>query len=115
MGLDCWVQKDVVKTDGTVEFQELWYGRKTNEIHGWMQRQSGIPADDFNCVRFYLTKELLDKLQADHASGALVSTAGFFFGRDTSKEDITTDVQKILATAQEALTYGELPYYFSWW
>lgn len=48
MGLDAYVR--------VTEISELWYGRKENEIHGWMQRKSGIPADEFNCVELPLTK-----------------------------------------------------------
>lgn len=115
MGLDCYIRKNVVQKDGKVASEELWYGRKTNEIHGWMQRQSGVPADDFNCVEFYLTKELMDTLQADHVKGNLPATAGFFYGHGGSTEEVATEVKEVLTAAREALNNGELPYYYSWW
>ena len=114
MGLDCFVQKNRVQTDGKVTADELWYGRKTNAIHGWMQRQSGIEPVKFNCVDFYLTEELLVLLENYCAAGNLTATEGFFFG-DSLFPDVVRDVHQIVFASRQALSQGEFPYYFSWW
>ena len=112
MGLDCYVVTHL-KEKG--ESQEIWYGRKENEIHGWMQRQSGIDADDFNCKEFPLTAELIDQFEADMLAGELTTTAGFFFGGANSYEEVSEAAQELIDAVREALADGETPYYYSWW
>lgn len=111
MGLDCYVMHRISEK----ETNELWYGRKENEIHGWMQRQSGIPAEEFNCVEFPLDNTLLDQLERDFQEGNLVYTPGSFFGVPGSQEDIQTAVDGLLSSTRQALKEGKQPYYFSWW
>ena len=113
MGLDSYVRVTVNESDDVIE--ELWYGRKENEIHGWMQQKSGIDAEDFNLVRLYLTKGLLDSLEADIKSFDLVPTAGFFFGRANPENEVTAAAAKLIAAARKALIEGKSPYYTSWW
>ena len=111
MGLDCFVQTRTPQ--GNVE--DLWYGRKTNEIHGWMQQQSGIPAEEFNCVELPLTSALLESLEMSLNTNNLTATSGFFFGTPNDKEDVQEDGLRILKAARNALNEGKEPYYTSWW
>lgn len=106
MGLDAYVR--------VTEISELWYGRKENEIHGWMQRKSGIPADEFNCVELPLTKELLDEFEAD-VSKVLTETTGFFFGGANDKESVAEAAKELIKTARLAINDGHTPAYYSWW
>ena len=114
MGLDCYVL--VKSTDSEEESrQELWYGRKENEIHGWMQRHSGIPAEDFNCVEFQLTPELIDQFEQALHHEELFYTPGFFFGGAGSQEQITEAATDLIKSVRQAHAEGKAPYYFSWW
>ena len=113
MGLDSYVR--IKNNESDEDSKELWYGRKENEIHGWMQQQSGIAADEFNCVPLYLTTELLDSLEADMKSFDLVPTSGFFFGHANLEEDVSAAAVKLIAVARKAIAQGHKPYYFSWW
>ena len=111
MGLDCYV---MVKTD-TGESEELWYGRKENEIHGWMQRHSGIPAEDFNYVEFPLSADLLDQLEQDLHEGNLTYTSGFFFGGPGTEQEVLGAATELLTRSRQALAEDRDIFYFSWW
>lgn len=115
MGLDCYVftANDSGNPEDTPD--ELWYGRKENEIHGWMQRQSSIPADKFNCKEFPLTQDLLDAFQLALNKGELVPTAGFFFGGPGAQDQVREAAEELIQATQQALNEGKQPYYFSWW
>ena len=117
MGLDCYVM--VKENEGTEvpgeSARELWYARKLNEVHGWMQRASGIPAEDFNCEPFYLTEEVLAAFEKDWQEGKLSSTSGLFFGGRNSLDDINESVVLLLIESRKALAEGLKPYYYSWW
>lgn len=117
MGLDCYLQKDLgLEDDGrTWKSEELWYGRKTNALHGWMQRRSGIDAGDFNCERLYLDAQALDDLEKDCALGSVLPTNGFFFGSPEEREYIQGYTEEFIKTGREALAAGDKIYYFSWW
>jgi hypothetical protein len=115
MGLDAYVRHDFKGVDDEIESTELWYGRKENEIHGWMQRQSGVLANDFNCVDFELTAELLDEFEDDLKKGMLIPTSGFFFGSGNNQESVTEEATKLLEAARLSLADGNTPYYTSWW
>ncbi len=110
MGLDAYVR--VKKTKKVTK--EIWYGRKENEIHGWMQRKSGIPAEEFNCLELPLTKELLDELETDVSAG-LPETTGFFFGSGNNKEGVAEAAKDLINAARLAIADGREPFYFSWW
>lgn len=117
MGLDCYVfvEADKVTGEDTPQDKEIWYGRKENEIHGWMQRHSGIEAIEFNCKNLALTQELLDQFEQDMIAGNLIPTSGFFFGKDNTPESVVVAAQDLLTAARFALANGERPYYYSWW
>jgi hypothetical protein len=115
MGLDAYIRHDFKVADDEIESSELWYGRKENEIHGWMQRESAVAAEEFNCVEFPLTAALLHKLEADLQANNLVTTKGFFFGGPGAPEHVKEAVQDLLVAARKALDNGQKPYYTSSW
>lgn len=116
MGLDAYVRINTgVDKDGHDIVDELWYGRKENEIHGWMQEHSGIPAEDFNCERLSLTTELLDSLQETINNKGLPETAGFFFGGGNERDQVFMAAQELIKVSRQAIAAGKEPYYFSWW
>ena len=112
MGLDAYVRIPVITDDlDASQSKELWYGRKENEIHGWMQRQSGVPAEDFNCVSLPLTSELLDRFESAFKLKLLVPTSGFFFGAAKEPDEAA---QTLLDASRNAIAAGKEPYYTSW-
>ena len=111
MGLDCYVFAESATHEGK---EEIWYGRKENEIHGWMQTKSGVPAEDFNCEEFDLTHELLDELAAVTKEG-MPHTPGFFFGVPGEWEYIKEARDALIAAARISLDEGKRVYYYSWW
>ena len=115
MGLDCYVNVDIQGVEGTDQTQEIWYGRKENEIHGWMQRKSGIPAEDFNCIAFHLTEEIIDEFETALLSNELVPTSGFFFGSPGTAEQVKEAATALITAVRIALADAEKPYYTSWW
>lgn len=115
MGLDAYIRHDFKGVNDEIESAELWYGRKENEIHGWMQRESGIDAGAFNCVQFPLTDHILKRLEEAMQEGDLVATQGFFFGSDNDPAEVKQAVEELLSVARDALKDGLKPYYSSWW
>ena len=107
MGLDCYVED--------AKGEELWYGRKENEIHGWMQRKSGIPAEDFNCKKLLLTEELLEEFISDARDGKLCHTKGFIFGVANDEESVKNNASKLFHAAYPLACDGQKVYYSSWW
>lgn len=114
MGLDCYVNvcPDADKPD---LIEQIWYGRKENEIHGWMQRKSGIPAEDFNLADLPLTEALLTEFEIAMETGGLTPTNGFFFGGVGTPEEVYSAAQELLDATRAALAKGQQPYYTSWW
>jgi hypothetical protein len=108
MGLDMYVR---IKKD-TEESVDIWYGRKLNEIHGWMQRTSGIEAEAFNCHSYALTADILDAFEADISH--LNPTEGFFFGRPNDIDVVMEAANDLITASRTALLCGKTPYYFSW-
>jgi len=112
MGLDCYVLKKSATDEAPVE---IWYGRKENEIHGWMQRESGMAAEDFNCEDLPLTEDVLLRLEQDCASGGVGYTAGFFFGGANDTDEVRTVVRNLISVSRLALAEGAEVRYTSWW
>jgi len=116
MGLDCYVRTPVITDDpDALNAKNLWYGRKENEIHGWMQRQSGMSSEEFNCVDFDLTSEVMDKFESAMNHGLLTPVTGFFFGGANDKEQVLSAAQALLYVARTAIDAGRKPYYTSSW
>lgn len=115
MGLDCYVNVFTTDSEGIEHVDEIWYGRKENEIHGWMQRHTNIAPEDFNCKSLPLTKELIDEFEQDLKDGKLTPTPGLFFGDANHAEDVAEAANELIKATRTALDDGEVPYYYSWW
>ena len=104
--------------DADRETARLFYWRKFNALHGWMEdlyRSKGGTRDDFNCTTVRLDLEDLDRLETDTGSNKLVPRTGFFFGsQNIYPEDLET-VAEFVAKAREAITDGKAVFYDSWW
>ena len=105
-------------TDNEVEKTELFYWRKFNALHAWMQdlyRAKGGTAEVFNCNTVRLDAKDLDRLEMDTGNNKLVPINGFFFGEQTLYPEDIESVADFIAKAREALDYGNAVYYDSWW
>jgi hypothetical protein len=104
---------DVALGDNAVE---LFYWRKFNALHGWMEQlyrsKKGLRVD-FNCTTVRLTNEDLDRLERE--ANNLQPVAGFFFGEQTIYPEQLESIADFIAKAREALDYGKAVYYDSWW
>jgi hypothetical protein len=138
MGLD---QYAYAKTSEDSEQEELFYWRKHNRLHGWMEQlwedkgrpnykkdEVQSPMGDFNCVPVELTESDIEQLEAHVENKALPQTGGFFFGNDSfewtdddgnppAKGDYyyKEDDLKFIALARKALQEGKKVFYDSWW
>ena len=105
-------------TDNELAKTELYYWRKFNALHGWMEdlyRLKGGIKTIFNCTTVRLTSEDLDRLEMDTGNNKLVPINGFFFGEQTLYPEDLESVATFVAKAREALADGKAVYYDSWW
>ena len=105
-------------TDNEITKTELFYWRKFNALHGWMEqlyRTKGGTDESFNCNKVRLTSEDLDRLEMDTGNNKLVPINGFFFGAQTIYPEDLESVATFIAKAREALADGNAVYYDSWW
>lgn len=110
MGLDCYVN---AKPSPDSELStELWYGRKTNEIHGFFQQYF---ADNDNCVELPLDEGMLDELMEAAGNGTLTHTSGFFFGGANDPDYLLQTVSELVTNAKKALADGDYVYYMAWY
>ncbi len=104
---------DVALGDNAVE---LFYWRKFNALHGWMEQlyrsKKGLRVD-FNCTTVRLTSEDLDRLERE--AGTMQPVQGSFFGAQVVYPEQLESVADFIAKAREALDYGKAVYYDSWW
>jgi hypothetical protein len=104
---------DVALGDNAVE---LFYWRKFNALHGWMEQlyrsKKGLRVD-FNCTTVRLTSEDLDRLERE--ANTLQPVAGFFFGEQAIYPEQLESIADFIAKAREALADGQAVYYDSWW
>jgi hypothetical protein len=125
MGLDMYAFSVSQELAGDVEVdfksddqEQLFYWRKFNALHGWMEdlyRSKGGTKDDFNCTTVCLDLKDLDRLEMDAGNNKLVPRSGFFFGsQNIYPEDMET-VAEFVAKAREAITEGKAVFYDSWW
>jgi len=101
-----------------VEKEKLFYWRKFNALHGWMEdlyRIKGGAEESFNCTTVRLTSEDLDRLEMDTGNNKLVPINGFFFGVQTIYPENLESVAEFVAKAREALADGKAVFYDSWW
>jgi hypothetical protein len=97
---------------------ELFYWRKFNALHGWMEnlyRLKGGTAVSFNCNTVRLDAKDLDRLEMDTGNNKLVPVNGFFFGVTEIYPEDLESVADFVAKAREALADGKAVYYDSWW
>jgi hypothetical protein len=102
----------------TISSTELYYWRKFNALHAWMEnlyRLKGGTAESFNCNTVRLDAKDLDRLEMDTGNNKLVPVNGFFFGEQTLYPEDLESVADFIAKAREALAGGKAVYYDSWW
>lgn len=127
MGLDMYayaVDKessiDAFKIKEGASKEELFYWRKNNALHSWMNRLftekggSDNPSD-FNCQCLQLTKEDLLALQGDILDDKLQPASGFFWGSLCYDSDMKQEDLKFVAVALSYVADGWVVYYDSWW
>lgn len=112
------------KKEGEEEnHEEIGYWRKHNRLHGWFEqkwlnRHNDVDTD-FNCVRYYVSRDELAELEKDVRGDKLPSTQGFFFGEDSYDmewhEEQKKDDLEIIDKAKKELEAGRYVYYSSWW
>jgi hypothetical protein len=105
-------------TDNEIAKTELFYWRKFNALHGWMEdlyRIKGGTKESFNCTTVRLDAKDLDRLEMDTGNNKLVPINGFFFGAQTIYPEDLESVAIFIARARQALTEGKAVYYDSWW
>lgn len=121
MGLDMYGMTLNRTPESSVDFEakdavHIHYWRKHPNLHGWMERlyrEKGGSDPQFNCVNLLLTREDIDRLEADIVAGNLPHTSGFFFGESDGSE--CEDDRQFVAKAREALAAGLAVVYSSWW
>lgn len=113
MGLDCYVR--VLSKEPEIPDREIWYGRKENEIHGWMQRHSNVKPKYFNFEKVLLTKKMMEELKDDLNKNLLYPTIGSFFGNGSQPGQLEETVNELVEIVNKAIDDGEEPYYDSWW
>jgi hypothetical protein len=97
---------------------ELFYWRKFNALHGWMEnlyRLKGGAKASFNCTTVRLDAKDLDRLEMDTGNNKLVPINGFFFGVTEIYPEDLESVADFVAKARQALADGNAVYYDSWW
>jgi hypothetical protein len=105
-------------TDNELAKTELFYWRKFNALHGWMEdlyRIKGGAKESFNCTTVRLDAVDLDRLEMDTGNNKLVPINGFFFGDQTIYPEDLESVAIFIAKARQALAGGKAVYYDSWW
>lgn len=110
MGLDCYV--NAKPSPDSEQTTELWYGRKTNEIHGFFQR---FFTDGDNCEELPLNEGMLDELMELASRGELAHTSGFFFGGANDQDYLLQTVSELVTNAKKALADGDYVYYMAWY
>ena len=123
MGLDQYVY--AVNRAG--EKEKIFYWRKHNRLHGWMEGEWESDGDDFNGEKVWIDEDLLDRLENDIRLFRLPKTTGFFFGPDSygnngdgstsevmKKRQVEND-QRFIEIARERLQDGDKVYYDSSW
>lgn len=112
MGLDCFVYARPSKTNRNDEGDiELWYGRKTNEIHGFFQNY--FTGSD-NCEELPLGYAMLDELMEAARNGTLTHTSGFFGGAN-DQDYLLQTVSELVTNTKKALADGDYVYYMAWY
>lgn len=96
---------------------ELFYWRKFNALHGWMENlwlERGGDGE-FNCVKVKLDKLDLIKLVNDTVADRLVPVEGFLFGQQKVDPEDRQSIFVFVGKAAVAIEEGFDVYYDSWW
>lgn len=104
------------RCDADRSTDELYYWRKFNALHGWMEklyRDKGGQRESFNVTSVRLNAEDLDRLERE--AGDLKPVAGFFFGEQTIYPEDLESVTDFITKARQALADGKAVFYDSWW
>ena len=102
--------------DADRKSEELYYWRKFNALHGWMEklyRDKGGRRDVFNVTSVRLNAEDLDRLERE--ADELKPVEGFFFGAQTIYPEDRESIADFIAKARQALADGKAVFYDSWW
>lgn len=102
--------------DADRKSEELYYWRKFNALHGWMEqlyRSKGGAKASFNCTTVRLTSDDLDTLE--RGVNELQPVEGFFFGEQTIYPEDLESIADFIAKARQALADGKAVFYDSWW
>jgi hypothetical protein len=106
---------DVALGDGA---EQIFYWRKFNALHGWMEdlyRLKGGSKDSFNCTTVRLTANDLDRLEMDTGNNKLVPRNGFFFGSQEIYPEDLESVGDFVKLSRQAIADGKAVFYDSWW
>lgn len=104
--------------DADRKTEEIFYWRKFNALHGWMQdlyKNKGGTSDVFNCNTVRLEEKDLDRLEMDTGNNKLVPINGFFFGSQEIFPEDLESVAEFVAKARAAIAEGKAVFYDSWW
>lgn len=120
MGLDQYL---FIEEEGKGEPTEVFRWRKHPNLHGFMTREwlalpenVGKSSSDFNTQPLYITKEIVERLDActrPNAQSELPHTTGFFFGESDDYYD--EQDRKAVEFMRGAVERGQRVYYDSWW
>ena len=102
--------------DADRKSEELYYWRKFNALHGWMEklyRDKGGRRDVFNVTSVRLNAEDLDRLERE--ADELKPVEGFFFGAQIIYPEDRESIADFIAKARQALADGKAVFYDSWW
>lgn len=96
---------------------EIYYWRKFNHLHGWMEKLYRTKGGDkeFNCTSVRLLPSDLDRLWWDTCENKLVYTPGSFFGGPDMDEGDADSVLEFIRKAKAEINSGKAVYYYSWW
>ncbi len=104
--------------DADRETTELFYWRKFNALHGWMEdlyRSKYGAKASFNCTTVRLNSKDLDRLEMDTGNNKLIPINGFFFGDQVVYPEDLESVAQFIHNARHALADGKAVFYDSWW
>lgn len=104
--------------DSDRQSEELYYWRKFNTLHGWMEdlyREKGGAKASFNCTTVRLNEVDLRRLEQDVFNNELKPRNGFFFGSQEIYPEDLESVTDFIAKARQALADGKAVFYDSWW
>ncbi len=104
--------------DADRKSEELYYWRKFNALHGWMEdlyREKGGAKASFNCTTVRLNEVDLRRLEQDVFNNELKPRNGFFFGSQEIYPEDLESVSDFIAKARQALADGKAVFYDSWW